>query len=110
MANNVDKIESLLGFAVRAGKIIYGFDNIEALRKKRYLIILDNSVSERLLRHCTEFAKSKHLPLLRIKHKKIEDIVHKLNCKVIAITDKQMSDAIIKFANDNYEVLTSEVK
>ena len=110
MTNNVDKIESILGFAVRAGKIIYGFDNIELLRKKRYLIILDNSVSQRLQRHCTEFAKSRHLPLLLIKHKKIEDVVHKFKCKVIAITDKQMSQAIMQYINGNYEVLTSEVK
>lgn len=110
MTSSVDKIESLLGFAVKAGKIIYGFDNIETLRKKRYLIIIDKTASKRLSRHCTEFAKSKHLPLLQINHKKIEDVVHKLNCKVIAITDKQMSAAILKFANDNYEVLTSEVE
>ena len=105
-----DKIESLLGFAVRAGKILYGFDNIETMRKKRYLLIFDKTASERLARHVQTYAQSKKLPLLKVKHKKLEDLVNKLNCKVVALTDKQMSEAILKFVNENYEVLTSEVK
>lgn len=105
-----DKIESILGFAVRAGKIIYGFDNIETMHKKRYLIVVDESSSDRLLRHCLQYANSKSLPLLKIKGRKLENLVNKLNCKVIAVTDKQMSVAMLKFVNEDYEVLTSEVK
>ncbi len=105
-----DKVESILGFAVRAGKVIYGIENVEHLRKKRYLMLICNSLSERSVRKCIAVADAGKVPLLQVKNKPLEELVHKTNCKVIAIGDKQMSQAILKFRNENYEVLTSEVK
>lgn len=105
-----DKIESILGFAVRANKIIYGLDNIEILRKKRYLIIVCPSLSQRSTRRAIAIAEEKKIPLIRTKSKPLEEIVHKTQCKAIALTDHQMSRAIMQYINDNYEVLTSEVK
>ena len=105
-----DKVESILGFAVRAGKVIYGIDNIEHLRKKRYVMLICNSLSERSVKKCIAVADSGRIPLLQIKNKLLEEIVHKPNCKAVAIGDKQITQAKLKFRNDNYEVLTSEVK
>ena len=105
-----DKIESLIGFAVKAGKIIYGIDNIETMHKKRFLIVACNSLSERSLNHLKDYAQNKRLPMIRFKNKLLEEAIHKENCKVIAITDKQMSQAIMQYINGNYEVLTSEVE
>lgn len=105
-----DKIETLIGFAIRANKIIYGIDNIEILRKKRYLIVVCNSLSERTLKRVMSAAQERKIPVIRVKHKLLEDVVHKTQCKVIAVKDNQMSTAIMKYINENYEVLTSEVE
>lgn len=105
-----DKIESLIGFAVRANKIIYGMDNIETLHRKRFLIMVCATLAERTLKRVQMSAKERKLPIVRVKHKLLEELVHKTQCKVIALTDNQMSQAVMKYVNENYEVLTSEVE
>ena len=106
----VDKVESILGFAVRARKLIYGIDNVESFRKRRYMIMICNTLSDRSKKRCLELAEKQHIPLIAVKHVTLENLIHKTKCKVIALTDRQMSQAIGKYLNDNYEVITSEVK
>lgn len=105
-----DKIESIIGFAVKAQKVIYGIDNIESFYKKRYLMIVCHTVSDRTMKRCINAASAVRIPIVKTLSNLLENIVHKTKCKVIALTDRQMSQAIMKYINENYEVITSEVK
>jgi len=40
-----DKITSLIGFAVRAGKIVLGYDRITESKAKKYLIVTANEIN-----------------------------------------------------------------
>lgn len=103
-----DKIEALLGFAVKANKLIYGLDNLELLKKKRYLYIQCHTLSENAKNKIKRLAQEKNVPILETKIN-LEDILHKINCKVVGLSDKQMSEAILQNINNNYQLYVVEV-
>lgn len=103
-----DKIATLIGFAVKANKLIYGMDELKEGSRKRYLIVFCHSLSERGKAEIKEIALRDKVPLIETKTKKLEDIVFKRNCKIIGIANKQMSEAIIKYITEDYSLIKSE--
>lgn len=102
-----DKVTALVGFAIKAGKIIFGTDAIERSHRKKGLIIACKTLSEGSLEKLVRQSGGTTVILSRVTP--VSELTHKNGCKVIAVTDKQMSDAILKNINGNYQILT-EVK
>lgn len=98
-----DLVSTLLRFAVRAGKIVLGYDNICYARKKIFLIICCDTASERTKRNVLELSKSRSVPIVNC-HIGLDNVINKSNCKVLALTDKQMSEAALKNLNENYSI------
>ena len=103
-----NKVSTIIGFAVKANKLIYGMDELDSGKRKRYLIIFCGSLSERARKDLNAIAIRDHVPLIEVKTRKLEDIVNKKNCKVIGVANKQMSEAIIKYITDDYSLIKSE--
>lgn len=97
-----DKVATLIGFAMRAGKVVFGTDNIEVCRKK-HLVIFDKTLSqssqEKLIRIVGK------TPILR-SDVLMKDVTHREGCKALAITDKQMAQAILNNKNGTYQQVT----
>lgn len=104
-----DKVETLLGFAVKAGKVFYGSDTLETVRSKYYIIVLCNTASDNTKKRVLSVAKKKRLPVI-VTEKELQYTVGKPNCKVLAVADKQMAEAILGFAGENYRLIRSEVE
>lgn len=102
-----DKIKSLTGFAIKAGKIIFGSDNIVSAKRK-YLIIVCRTLSENGLNRLKNNCSS--VPLLKCVYADLSEVVYRNNCKAIAFTDKQMSEAVLNGYNNRMYDLLSEVK
>jgi len=96
------KIETMIGFAIRAGKIIYGAERIYQNKNAKIIIIChtlaDNSKKKLL---------EKRLPNQKIIVTKalLEDIVYKTNCKAIAITDINFAKSILDGINGDYALI-----
>ena len=88
-----NKIEALLGFAVKSGKIVYGFDNLCETRKNVKLVLCspttNNKVKEKLKLLCDH---KKWVLAESIDN--LEELIHRQNCKVVGLIDKDMSSAI----------------
>lgn len=104
-----DKVDSLLGFAVKAGKLLYGSDTLETARKAVYLIVLCGTTAENTRKKVLELAAKKNIPVLEAQNA-LQDTVTRCNCKVIAVTDRQMANAMQEYAGQNYRLIRSEVK
>ena len=104
-----DKIDSLIGFAIKAGKVIYGGDTFESSRKRCYLIVMCRTTADNTQKKVLYTASEKNIPVI-FSEKPLQDAVGRNNCKVIAVTDKQMAQAMIKHTNENYRLYSSEVK
>ena len=85
------KIETYIGFAIKKGSVVFGCDNIKRYRKKVYLLLATESLSENSLDVLNGCAVNFDCPLI-----KIEDygILQKRNCKALAICDKSLAEAI----------------
>ena len=47
MQNISDKVKTILGFAIKAGKVIFGTDNIAASRRKKYLTVVCRTIAKK---------------------------------------------------------------
>lgn len=103
-----DKIDSLLGFAVKAGKLLYGCDTLETVHKPVYLIFICSTLADNTRKRVLAVAARKNIPVVQSVHA-LQDAVGRLNCKVAAVTDKQMAMAMRGFAGQNYVLIRSEV-
>lgn len=103
-----DKICTLVGFAVRARKVIFGADDILLSKKRKYLVISDETLSNRGSKNVREIARKCGSSLIISLVRSVEDMVYKTNCKVIAITDKQMAEALTSFVTEDYLFINSE--
>lgn len=97
------KAGSIIGFAVRANKVIFGAEMLEQGKRKRYLIIFSPTASENTKRTIFAVAKRDKVPL--IMSEELLRATHKDTCKVIGIANKQMSDAIINYLDPKENLL-----
>lgn len=97
---NLNKIDTYIGFSVKSGQVVYGIDNLLVTKKRLKLILLCNTLSAQTEKKINEFASMKGIPLIKLTHKKLEDALHKTNCKVIGLTNKNLAQAIITVAQD----------
>jgi ribosomal protein L7Ae-like RNA K-turn-binding protein len=103
-----DKAETLIGFAVKAAKTVFGADTLERAKTRYYVIIVCKTASGNTLKKITEIAAQKKTPVI-VAENELQYTVGRKNCKVIAITDRQMSEAIMDNLGENYHLINSEV-
>lgn len=100
-----NKLETLLGFAVKSGKIVFGFDNLCETRKKVKLVVYSPSLSEKVKEKLVLLCDYKGWSLVETQEL-LEDLIHRDNCKVVGIIDDNMSSAIKKL--ENIKIVTRE--
>lgn len=99
------KVESYLGFCLRARKIALGGGTIETLKKGVYLIIVCSTASENTFKLAIKFKNRFCCPLMVCKSG-LENAVHKEGCKVAAVRDTELAQAILSNAGGDYELYT----
>ena len=106
-ANNVtspDKVVSILGFAMKAGKVLYGCDSIERYHKRKYLMLLCGTLSENSREKIVRSQTG--VPAVVVRQTTVADMTHRAGCKAIAVTDKQMAQAMLNNMNGTYQRVT----
>ncbi len=86
------KIETYIGFAIKKGAVAFGIDSIERCRKKVYLLLATETLSENSLKVAQKCAQKFGCPLQQIED---YSVLAQRNCKAIAICDKSLADAIL---------------
>lgn len=107
-----DKIVAYLGFAIKKGSVIFGVDAAEAYRKKIFLIVYDETLSDNSRKSAEKIRKKHKCTSIRFKGMTLSEIVYRNNCKFVALTDKALGDAIEKSSgqSENYEIYPWEEK
>ncbi|MBQ3571640.1 MAG: hypothetical protein IJA15_02310 [Clostridia bacterium] len=96
------KVETFLGFAIKSRALSMGTNTIATV-KKAFLIIVCDSASEGTKKIALSYAKKFSCPLM-VSKKLLEDITLKENCKVVAVTDKNLAKAIIENQDENFSI------
>ena len=99
------KVESYIGFCKRARKITLGSSAVGTLKSGVYLLLLDSKAAKNSLRYALKFKKKFNCPLL-VCGDNFEELVGKQNCRLAAIQDKNLADAILNSGEPGYELYT----
>ena len=90
------KVETYLGFCVRAGKIVFGTTEIERKRKGVYLLLADGGIGKNSLKIMANTQDRLQCPLYLTKETDaLGEYLHKPAVKAVAITDKHLASAIL---------------
>lgn len=100
------KIETYLGFCVRARKIVFGIDEIEKQKKGVYLIVCDGALGDNSLKVAKKTQERLACPIIITKKGELGELLHKPTVKTVAIKDNHLASAIIQTAETDYEVIS----
>ena len=92
------KIETYLGFCVRARKIAFGADDIETLKKGVFLIVCDQSIGPNTFKTIEKAREKFSCPLLITQQGSLGALLHKPAVKAVAIKDEHLASAIVESA------------
>lgn len=84
------KFASMLGFARRSGKIVYGYDNLRYSRAIK-LLAVSTTASDNLASDMRALSKKTGVPLVEVEE--LERLVGN-NVKALGFTDKNMANAV----------------
>ncbi len=104
-----DKIASMLGFAMRAGKAVYGVDMICRSGSKVYAVLYAADLAEGSAFKLKAAAAAKGAAVIRCADD-LSEITHRVNCKAIGVADRQMAEAILGNLNEKFVIEPAEVK
>lgn len=92
------KIETYLGFCIRARKIIFGAEMIEKQRKGVFLLVVDGNIGKNSLKSVVRAQEKLQCPLYMTAEGALGEWTHRPNVKAAAITDKNLASAMCKNA------------
>ena len=101
-----EKVASYIGFSLKAGKLLYGYESVLASRKKVYLILCDKTLSENSLKKVMRFAAEKTVPLRLTEN--LSDYFGGKAVKCIGFTEENLASAAANQLNNTSEVVTDE--
>ena len=90
-----DKISTYLGFCIRSGKIVFGVDRAEALKKGVHLLIADSTLSENSMKVLVKLKEKFSCPLLVMEGVSLSELLHRPAVKAAAVKDKNLASAIL---------------
>lgn len=103
------KVEAYLGFCVKARKITIGSGAIENLKKDVYLVVVCSTGSQNCFKLALKYKNRFSCPLVICKCG-LENALHKQGCKLAAVSDKGLAEAIIAEACEEYELYAGGVE
>ena len=104
-----DKVNTFIGFCVKARKITLGSGAIDTLRGGVYLIIVCSSAAKNTFKLALKNKNRFYCPLM-ICNCGLENAVNKQGCKIAAVKDLNLANAIIANACEEYEIYAGGVE
>lgn len=98
-----DKAETFIGFCIKSGNLSHGSGAISTLHGGVFLLIMDGDSAKNSVRLALKFKRRFKCPLLVCKQG-FGEAVNKPGCKIVAIRDKNLANAILNNKGTNYEL------
>ena len=93
---------------MRAGKCTMGLNAVNTLKKAQVMVIC-KSISENSEKDAKKTAKKLKCRLYKSVENTLEEITHKENVKVLAITDKSLAKAFTEHTEKDFEEIFWEI-
>lgn len=91
----ISKIDSYVNFAVRAGKVIWGLDNLERARKNPVVVLYDEALGVSSAKQLAAYCEKKQVKSLQVPANHLNDLLKRENVRVLSVTDESLGNAIL---------------
>ena len=88
------KLESYLGFAIRSGKILFGYDKLFESKKSPKLVLICSSQNEKVSNKVLKFCENYNIICIKLSNLLLSNLIKRDNCKVIGIVDESLASVI----------------
>ncbi len=95
-----NKMETYLGFCIRARKIIFGVEMIERQKKGVCLLIADGAIGKNSLKATVQAKEKFGCPLMLTDENLLGEMLHRPAVKAVAITDGNLAAAMLAAAEN----------
>lgn len=93
-----EKVNAYIGFSIKSGKIVYGYESVILAQKRTYLVLCDVSLAENSLKKVTRFVTEKGIKLLLIDG--LSEYFGGKAIKCIGIGEEHLASAIANELNN----------
>ena len=93
-----EKVNSYIGFSIKSGKIVYGYESVILAKKRAYLVLCDVSLAENSLKKVTRFCVEKGIKLLSIDG--LSEYFGGRAIKCVGIGEEHLASAIANELNN----------
>ena len=94
-----------MGFAIRSGKAKLGVGAIEFTKGRIPLMLLCDSAGENTKKEARSLSKRRGSKLLLVRNCTVEQLTNKPNCKLAAVLDENLANAILSVNDDDFVIL-----
>ena len=94
---------TFIGFAIRARKVRSGLNAIATLKGGVKVLIICSTASENSFSEAVKLCKKFNAPLVVSKTYKVEKIIKKEHCKLLAIQDESLGNAILQNLDEHFQ-------
>lgn len=96
----IGKIDCYINFAVKAGKVVWGVDNLERAKRVPYLILIDGSLGTNSSKALSLYCQRKQAKSLTLPTDYLNNLLKRSNIKVLSILDESLANAILRYCED----------
>lgn len=89
------KVLTFIGFSLRAKQLRCGVNAIKTIKKSVKVLILCATASDNTFDEVVKIAKKLNSTLIISVDNKVEDIVNKSHCKLLAVENESLAQAIL---------------
>ena len=87
-----DKINAYIGFSIKSGKIVYGYESVILNKKRTYLVLCDKTLSENSLKKVERFVTEKGIKKCLISS--LSEYFGGRQIKCVGIGEEHLASAI----------------
>ena len=92
MQEVINKVKTYLGFSLKSGSIIFGYDNIVKRINKIKLIILCSSANEKTILNIKKLKQE----TIKLKSLTLSELLERDNVKAIGLTNENLTKSILE--------------
>ena len=89
-----------MGFSIKSGKVVFGLDKLQEYFKPVKLVIVCSTVAENTYKKLKTLCEYNKWKMVQLNDGIIlGSVIGRDNCKVLAMTDKNLSKAVLDLTN-----------
>lgn len=103
-----DKLFSYIGFSIKSGKIVFGYESVISAGKKVCLILCDSAIGRSAKNEITFFANNEKIKIAFLPENDLSYYFGGRKVKCVGLTDEGLSLASERELNKQSEVVIHE--